>query len=99
MIQYHIKESDHNLYNLYIGDSYGRIHVLELRREAGGLVWWGKPIIVINELLGDPINCIHIPEDHNILIVHSRDNAIREISVDGPEIKARYYGGKYNLVF
>jgi len=58
---------------LYVGDSYGEIHIYELSKDSGELVInAAKSMISINECLGASINCIYpIEGEYSHLIVHS----------------------------
>jgi jouberin len=88
-----------NTGRLYIGDSLGVIHIWDLSIRNG------KPIInkikhiTHKELEGDIINNIIIhPDNNRRLIIHSRDNCIRQIDISTERIKViiRYFGIKCN---
>ena len=63
---------------LYVGDSLGMIHIYDLRVRNGA----PQPTLIrqveLDEMLGDPINAIHLsPKDERMIFVQSRDNVIR----------------------
>lgn len=93
---------------LYIGDSLGMVHIYDLRVRNGT----PQPVLIrqveLDEMLGDPINCIHISsKDERMLFVQSRDNVIRGIEPPRGErdnantlIYKRFFGpkvSKYNI--
>ncbi len=83
---------------LYVGDSQGAIHKYEVSIRFGKLLCTFISTIVNEKLNGDIINKIYLPpkdnNDKRLLIVHSRDNCIRQLDVNANRITNNYYGSK-----
>ena len=83
---------------LYVGDSQGAIHKYEVAVRFGKLLCTFIATIVNDKLKGDIINKIYLaPLEHTdkrILIVHSRDNCIRQLDINANRIINNYYGTK-----
>ena len=83
---------------LYVGDSQGAIHKFEVAIRFGKLLCTAIGLVVNEKLRGDIINKIYLApkeqKDKRILIVHSRDNCIRQLDVNSNRIINNYYGSK-----
>ena len=65
---------------IYCGDSNGCIHVWDFQMRETKIAMPFIKTIKEPEIIGDPINCIHLTQfDKSKLVVHSRDNCLRLI--------------------
>lgn len=85
---------------MFIGDSRGDVHIWEIKSHFKSIELSRIKSISDREIAGDPINSILIPNpSHNRLLIHTRDNCIREIDHtkrENSRIINRYYGAKFS---
>lgn len=69
--------------NMYIGDSRGDVHIWNLKYHFNNIELQPIKSFSDKEISGDPINTILIPNIMaNRILLHSRDNCIREVNLE-----------------
>jgi WD40 repeat protein len=75
---------------MYCGDSNGCIHVWDIQIKETKIAVPFIKTIGEPEIIGDPINCVHISKlDKTKIIVHSRDNCLRLMESSSRRQKVR----------